>query len=108
MKMYSLSDLTFVGGSLVPTGGHNLLEPASLGIPFIFGPYMQNFREISELSLQAGAGVQVADVAELEQALQDFLHSPELRQVIGANGLKMLRDNGGATKRIMELVTQYL
>lgn len=108
MKMYTMADLAFVGGSLVPTGGHNLLEPASLGVPFIFGTHMHNFRDISELTLQAGAGVQVHDLAELEQALHDFLCSQELRQVIGANGLKMLRDNGGATLKIMELVAKYL
>lgn len=108
MKLYALADLTFVGGSLIPTGGHNLLEPASLGLPLIFGPHMANFREIAALTLQYGAGVQVADAAELAGALRDFLNSPDLRQVIGANGLKMLRDNGGATERIIDVVARSL
>jgi 3-deoxy-D-manno-octulosonic-acid transferase len=108
MQLYALSDLAFVGGSLVPTGGHNLLEPASRGIPVIFGPFMANFREITAMTLQYGAGVQVNDTDELATALYDFLKSPELRQVIGANGLKMLRDSGGATGRIMEQLAHHL
>ena len=108
MKLYALADLAFVGGSLVPTGGHNLLEPASLGIPLIFGPHMANFRDIAALTLQYGAGVQVTDTAELAEALKDFLNSSDLRQVLGANGLKMLRDSGGATERIMDVVARSL
>lgn len=108
MQLYALCDLAFVGGSMVPTGGHNLLEPASRGIPVIFGPHMANFREIGAMALQYGAGVQVSGADELATALRDFLKSPELRQVIGNNGLKMLRDNGGATGRIMEQLAQHL
>lgn len=108
MTIYALADLAFVGGSLVPTGGHNLLEPASLGIPVIFGPHMSNFREITALTLQYGAGVQVADSGELLDAIHDFLASKELRQVIGGNGLKMLRANGGATQRIMDVAASFL
>ena len=61
MDIYALSDLAFVGGSLVATGGHNLLEPASVGVPSIFGPHMANFREIAALVLKYRAGIQVDD-----------------------------------------------
>jgi len=108
MQLYALCDLTFVGGSMVPTGGHNLLEPASRGIPMVFGPHMANFREIAAITLHYGAGVQVNCIEELATALREFLKSPELRQVIGNNGLKMLRDKGGATGRIMEQLAQHL
>jgi len=108
MRLYALCDLTFVGGSMVPTGGHNLLEPASRGIPMVFGPHMANFREIAAITLHYGAGVQVNCAEELATALREFLKSPELRQVIGNNGLKMLRDKGGATGRIMEQLAQHL
>lgn len=101
--IYRLSDLVFVGGSLVPTGGHNLLEPAAVGVPSLFGPHMENFRDVAALVLQYGAGVQVANQAELLDALHDFLVSPDLRQVIGANGLKLLRDSGGATERYLAI-----
>ena len=59
MNLYALADVVFVGGSLVPVGGHNLLEPASRGIPLLFGPYMSNFREIAALVLENRAGIQV-------------------------------------------------
>jgi len=108
MDIYALSDLVFVGGSLVATGGHNLLEPASLGLPSLFGPFMTNFREIAALTLQYGAGVQVGNEGELLEAARDFLASAELRQVIGKNGLKMVRDNSGATQRYMGLIARAL
>lgn len=108
MPLYALSDIAFVGGSLVPTGGHNLLEPASRGIPLLFGPHMNNFREITSLVLDYGAGIQVADVHELQEAVRDFLLSPELRQVIGTNGLKLLRDSGGSVARHIDLLAEAL
>lgn len=106
--IYQLSDLVFVGGSLVPTGGHNLLEPAAAGVPSLFGPHMGNFREVAALTLHYGAGVEVADQAELLDAARDFLISAELRQVIGTNGLKMMRDSGGATERYLAAVAMAL
>lgn len=108
MPLYALSDIAFVGGSLVPTGGHNLLEPASRGIPLLFGPHMNNFREITSLVLDYGAGIQVTDVHELQEAVRDFLVSPELRQVIGTNGLKLLRDSGGSVARHIALLAEAL
>ena len=108
MKLYALSDLAYVGGSLVPTGGHNLLEPASRGIPIIFGPYMDNFQEIMALTLAYGAGVQVADQQELQDAAADFLATPELRHVVGSNGLKLLRDSGGGVERHLAMLQEVL
>jgi 3-deoxy-D-manno-octulosonic-acid transferase len=107
-KIYQLSDVVFVGGSLVANGGHNLLEPSACGVPSLFGPHMNNFKEVAALTLQYGAGVQVADQVELQGALNDFLISPELRQVIGANGLKMMRSAGGATQRYLDAMAQVL
>ncbi len=108
MNLYALSDIAFVGGSLVPTGGHNLLEPASVGIASVFGPHMANFREIAGLVLQYGAGIQVETPGQLTDTCRTLITSPELRQVLGQNGLKMMRDNGGATGRHMEIIGQYL
>jgi len=108
MNLYALSDIAFVGGSLVPLGGHNLLEPASVGIPSVFGPHMANFREIEALVLQYGAGIQVRNPDELASSLQTLITSAELRRVLGQNGLKMLRDNGGATERHMDVISGYL
>jgi 3-deoxy-D-manno-octulosonic-acid transferase len=108
MNLYALSDLAFVGGSLVATGGHNLLEPASRGIPCIFGQHTTNFREITALVLHYGAGIQVETAEELQEVCRNMVQSPEVRQVLGNNGLKLMRDNGGATNRHMEIAGNYL
>jgi 3-deoxy-D-manno-octulosonic-acid transferase len=108
MNLYAISDVAFVGGSLVPTGGHNLLEPASLGVPSVFGPHMSNFREIAELVLQYGAGVQVDSPEGLAETCRTLISSAELRRVLGLNGLKLMRDNGGATERHLEIIGRYL
>lgn len=108
MDMYALSDIAFVGGSLEPHGGHNLLEPASLGIPFIFGPHMANFREIEALVLKYGAGIQIHTPEELTSSCRALITSSELRRIMGLNGLKLMRDNGGATERHMEVIRGYL
>ncbi len=108
MDLYALSDLVFVGGSLVPTGGHNLLEPASVGVPSIFGPHMTNFREIADLVLKYRAGIQVETPAGLAAACRGLIDDPDQRLALGLNGLIMMRDNGGATERHMEVIARYL
>ncbi len=108
MNIFAIADLAFVGGSLQPVGGHNLLEPASLGVPIIFGPHMENFREIADLVLSYEAGMQVADVEGLAAALRRLLGDSALRREMGGNGLRLLRENGGATFRHMEVITQFM
>jgi 3-deoxy-D-manno-octulosonic-acid transferase len=108
MSLYVLSDAVFVGGSLVPTGGHNLLEPASVGVASVFGPNMTNFREIAGLVLRYGAGIQVETPAGLIETFRALITSPELRRVLGQNGLKLMRDNGGATERHLEIIGRYM
>ncbi len=108
MNLYSLSDIAFVGGSLVTIGGHNLLEPASVGVPVVFGPHMANFREIEALVLRYGAGIQTQPPDELTVSCLALITSTELRSVLGQNGLKLMRDNGGATLRHMETIKGYL
>ena len=101
MNLYALSDLVFVGGSLVPVGGHNLLEPASRGIPLVFGPYMVNFREIAALVLENKAGIQVSTPSELSRTLRRLIDDQGERQLLGVNSLAMMRDNGGSTEKHM-------
>jgi len=108
MNFYSLADLAFVGGSLVPIGGHNLLEPASLGVPLVFGTDMSNFREIAALVLENRAGVQVNTSAELASAFRYLVGNPVERQKLGDNGLEMMRLNGGAAERHMEAIAGQL
>ncbi|ABB32573.1 Three-deoxy-D-manno-octulosonic-acid transferase domain protein [Geobacter metallireducens RCH3] len=104
MKLYALSDVVFVGGSLVPVGGHNLLEPASVGAPVLFGPHMHNFREITALVLGAGAGEQVNDHGELEATLRRLLADEPARRSMGENGIRLMADQGGAAARHLEII----
>jgi len=108
MNLYALADIAYVGGSMVSFGGHNLLEPASAGVPSVFGPHMANFREIEGLVLQYGAGIQVHSAEELSASLRSLITSAELRMILGKNGLKMMRDNGGATERHMAIIARYI
>ena len=108
MQFYALSDLAYVGGSLVATGGHNLLEPASLGIPSLFGPHMNNFREVAALVLKYGAGLQVQNPEQLSETLKSLLGHPEERHRTGLHGLKLLADCSGALNRHMEEIRRVL
>lgn len=108
MAYYSLADLVFVGGSLVPTGGHNILEPASVGVPVLFGPYMTNFREITALVLEAGAGIQVADGPALGKAFTELLDDSDRLQRMGGNGQDLMRRLGGSTERHMAVIDRLL
>ncbi|HYS44531.1 MAG TPA: 3-deoxy-D-manno-octulosonic acid transferase, partial [Geobacteraceae bacterium] len=99
MRFYAVSDLVFVGGSLVPTGGHNILEPASLRVPVLFGPYMSNFRESAALVLEYGGGRQIQSGDELAAALASLLDDGEERRTMGENGARLMEENGGATLR---------
>ncbi|HEU0265633.1 MAG TPA: 3-deoxy-D-manno-octulosonic acid transferase, partial [Geobacterales bacterium] len=108
MEFYAAADLAFVGGSLVPVGGHNLLEPASLGLPVLFGPHMSNFREISALILGANAGVQVADLQELLAACRRLLRDPHSAQEMGRRGAAILSANSGATQKHLAVIEQAM
>lgn len=108
MKFYALADVVFVGGSLVDTGGHNLLEPASVGAPVVFGPHMHNFREITALVLEAGAGSQLADGAALAGELDRLLADPVRRQRMGGAGLQLLARCGGAAARHLEIIDRLI
>lgn len=108
MRLYALSDLVFVGGSLVPTGGHNLLEPASIGVASIFGPHMTNFREIASLVLQYRTGIQINAPDELTAVWSRLIGDNSQRIELGQNGLRMMQENGGATQRHIEIIGKYL
>ena len=108
MRFYAMSDLAFVGGSLEPTGGHNILEPASLGVPVLFGPHMQNFRESASLILSCGGGFQVKDGEELTALLRLLMDNKDKRQTSGRNGMRLLQENSGATEMHMEVIRKLL
>jgi 3-deoxy-D-manno-octulosonic-acid transferase len=108
MRFYAISDLVFVGGSLAATGGHNILEPASLGVPVLFGPHMHNFRETASLLLACGGGFQVEDGEELTAVLQILLDDETKRRETGQNGMKLLLENSGATEMQMVVIRKLM
>jgi 3-deoxy-D-manno-octulosonic-acid transferase len=106
--LYGASDLVFVGGSLVATGGHNPLEPAACGVPVLFGPHMENFREIAALFLAAGAGAQVPDAAALKAAVAALAASDAERLEMGRCGTRLMQQCSGATERHLEIAAALL
>ncbi|HEY7752652.1 MAG TPA: lipid IV(A) 3-deoxy-D-manno-octulosonic acid transferase [Steroidobacteraceae bacterium] len=108
MMFYAASDVAFVAGSLVPVGGHNLLEPASLGRPVLTGPHNFNSEEIAQLLLEAGAARTVADSGELAQGVVELLGDAGLRAAMSAAGRAVLDANRGAIDRLLALVDPLL
>jgi 3-deoxy-D-manno-octulosonic-acid transferase len=102
------SDLAFIGGSLVPHGGHNILEAAAQGVAVVFGPHMFNFSEISELFLAEGAAVQVDSADALAEQVTHWLGDASERSRIGEAGLALVDKNRGALERLMRLVERLL
>ncbi|MCC6076410.1 lipid IV(A) 3-deoxy-D-manno-octulosonic acid transferase [Pseudomonas sp. GCM10022188] len=94
--LYALADVAFVGGSLVPNGGHNLLEPAALGLPVLSGPHLFNFLEIAAQLRAAGALLEVANGEELAAQLPILLGAPDRRRLMGSSGLDVLQASQGA------------
>jgi 3-deoxy-D-manno-octulosonic-acid transferase len=105
---YGAADVAFVGGSLVPVGGHNVLEAAAVGVPILFGPYMANFKAIAASILKHEAAIQCQTEAELIKNLNDLYYQPEKREALIANGLAFIRANQGATGRIFKLLEPFL
>jgi len=89
-NLYSISEVAFVGGSLVPTGGHNILEPASYGVPVLFGPHIDNFKTAADLLLKFEGAIMVKDEEELYQKMSSLLKDEILRRQIGEKGKQAL------------------
>jgi 3-deoxy-D-manno-octulosonic-acid transferase len=105
---YASADVAFVGGSLVPIGGHNLLEPAVLGMPVISGPHNFNAEDIAVLLREAGGLQLVADGAELGAAVATLLGDPALRQRRGQQARQVVAESGGALERLFALLAPLL
>jgi 3-deoxy-D-manno-octulosonic-acid transferase len=93
--------LVFIGGSLVPVGGHNPLEPLWFGKCVFFGPHMHNFLEISRLLIEASGAIQVKDRADLLFQAKRLLQEDRTRVEIGERGHRILQSHRGATERIL-------
>ena len=102
--LYGAADVAFVGGSLVPHGGQNILEPAAWGRGPIYGPNMQNFRWAQQILEEAGAGTVVRDAATLAQAVRELLDQPGKREEMGRRAQAALVPHQGAARRQAELI----
>jgi 3-deoxy-D-manno-octulosonic-acid transferase len=108
LDFYAAGDVAFVGGSLVPIGGHNLLEPAALGMPILTGPHYFNSEEIAQLLIARGALEVVRDAADLAAHLAALLSDPVERARRGALGRVSIEDNRGALEKLLRLIDPVL
>ena len=102
--LYGAADVTFVGGSLVPHGGQNILEPAAWGRVPIYGPHLQNFLWAKQILEEAGAGIMVHDAAALAQAVRHLLDHPQEREELGRRAQAALTPHQGAARRQAEII----
>jgi 3-deoxy-D-manno-octulosonic-acid transferase len=105
---YEPASVVFIGKSLLAIGGQNPIEPAALGKPVLFGPNMQNFKDITRLFLSRQAAVQAPHAAGLERALEELLANPERRAEIGAKAKATVAENLGAVERTVEMILPHL
>lgn len=108
LLLYGVADIAFVGGSLVPNGGHNMLEPAAWGLPVITGPSDFNFLVISALLQQQGGLVKVADGRAMVEQLSAWMVSKDERESAGNAAAKVVADNRGALNRLMQEIERWL
>lgn len=108
VMLYAAGDVAFVGGSLVPIGGHNLLEPAVLGLPILSGPHTHNAQDIAELLQQCGALRIVRSREELAQRVTECFDDPERARAAGAQGRQSVAQSRGAVAQLVEMVVPLL
>ena len=107
-SLYRLADGAFVGGSLVPSGGHNILEPAAFGKIPVFGPSMENFAEIAARFVTADAAIQVESPEDAGVAWIELLRNPERRRTMGENAKHLVDSSRGATDRALAEISKLL
>ena len=101
---YAACDIAFIGGSLLPFGGQNLIEACAVGKPVLIGPHTYNFEQASQLAVEQGAAQRIANAKTLVQILQAVFNKPTLTKDMGLAGLRFVRANQGATNRATELI----
>lgn len=106
LVLYSVADVAFVGGSLIPRGGHNMLEAGVLGKPILTGPHLFNFKEISELFIAANALTRVDNADALANQLDVFLQKPDVRTKSGERARQVVANNRGALAKQLEIIYQ--
>jgi 3-deoxy-D-manno-octulosonic-acid transferase len=105
---YAACDLAFIGGSLLPFGGQNLIEASSVGRPVLIGPHTYNFEQATELAIAAGAALRVENATELQQKICELFAQPQRLAEMGNAGLLFVKSNTGATEKALNLVQQNL
>lgn len=108
MLFISSSDVAFIGGSLIPRGGHNILEPAALYVPVITGPHMFNFQKIYDEFSQSESVITVTDAASLSHSVISFFNDPHLREEYASRGFKIIEKNQGALEKHLAVFRTYL
>ena len=107
-QLFQIATVVFVGGSLVDQGGHNILEPAVHAKAIVFGPHMQNFREIADAFLRNQAAVQVASAADLSATVVRLVGDPVERARLGAAARALVEANRGAKPRTLDAIAALL
>jgi len=108
LQLYAATDVAFVAGSLVPTGGHNPLEPAALGVPVLTGPNVFNFAEIVDAMQTEDAIKVIQNSRELAKTVSQLLQQPEARSVLGEAGRQLVEKNRGATDCLLQEISSLL
>lgn len=105
---YASCDVAFIGGSLLPLGGQNLIEACSMGKPVLIGPHTFNFEQAAEMAIAAGAAERVQDTNALAESMRTIFADPAKRQAMNTAGLNFSAESRGATQRAIDLLKQYL
>ncbi len=108
LAFYRHAALAFVGKSMAARGGQNPIEPAALGVPGVFGPHMENFADVARILTSGGGAIQVANEAELEEAVARLLADDSHRALVGQRALGIVRENQGTVKRTLEMILPHL
>jgi 3-deoxy-D-manno-octulosonic-acid transferase len=107
-RVYRYATAAFIGGSLVPTGGHNPIEAAAVGVPTCFGPHMSNFREIASVFLRNGAAAEVRSAEEVAAFFRRMIDDAEVRQAMGDRARRTVEENRGAAERTARRIVELL
>jgi 3-deoxy-D-manno-octulosonic-acid transferase len=108
ISYYAVADVVFVGGSLVPIGGHNVLEPAVLKKPILTGPYMHNFMEISKIMFEMQGLIQVTNAETIASTVISILNDPDKAKTLGKNAYYVVEKNRGSLEKNMEIINSHL
>ena len=106
-KIYYLADIVFVGGTLVPVGGHNLMEPAAFGKAVLFGPYISSCRRQAQILQEKNAAQRANSAEELSLSIKELLQAKEKAEGMGKNAQKIVKENQGALKRCVEKILKF-